>query len=101
MPRWPARSTCEFGMDEAGEERILLAGDDVTRAIRTETAGAEASRVAAMPPVRSALLDRQHAFARPPGLVADGRDMGTVVFPGGAAQDLPDREPRGTGPKAS
>ena len=74
-------STVEFGMDEAGEERILLAGDDVTRAIRTETAGAEASRVAAMPPVRAALLDRQHAFAQPPGLVADGRDMGTVVFP--------------------
>jgi CMP/dCMP kinase len=71
----------EFGMDEAGEERILLAGTDVTRAIRTEVAGAEASRVAAMPPVRSALLGRQHAFARPPGLVADGRDMGTVVFP--------------------
>lgn len=70
-----------FGMNEAGEERILLGGTDVTRAIRTEAAGAEASRVAAMPPVRTALLDRQHAFARPPGLVADGRDMGTVVFP--------------------
>jgi cytidylate kinase len=71
----------EFGMDEEGEERILLAGADVTRQIRTEAAGAEASRVAAMPAVRAALLDRQHAFARPPGLVADGRDMGTVVFP--------------------
>jgi len=75
------RLEVEFGMDEAGEERILLTGTDVTREIRTEAAGAEASRVAAMPPVRSALLDRQHAFARPPGLVADGRDMGTVVFP--------------------
>jgi cytidylate kinase len=72
----------EFGADEAGEERILLAGDDVTRAIRTERAGAEASRVAAMPPVRQALLERQRAFAQPPGLVADGRDMGTVVFAG-------------------
>jgi cytidylate kinase len=71
----------EFGVDEAGEERILLAGDDVTRSIRTERAGAEASRVAAMPPVRAALLERQRAFAQPPGLVADGRDMGTVVFP--------------------
>jgi cytidylate kinase len=71
----------EFGTDGGGEERILLAGDDVTRQIRTEAAGAEASRVAAMPAVRAALLDRQHAFARPPGLVADGRDMGTVVFP--------------------
>jgi len=72
----------EFGLDAAGDERVLLEGDDVTRAIRTERAGAEASRVAAMPPVRTALLVRQHAFARPPGLVADGRDMGTVVFPG-------------------
>jgi len=70
-----------FDMDEAGEERILLDGDEVTREVRTEAAGGEASRVAAMPPVRTALLSRQHAFARPPGLVADGRDMGTVVFP--------------------
>jgi cytidylate kinase len=72
----------EFGVDDTGDEQVLLEGDDVTRAIRTERAGAEASRVAAMPPVRTALLVRQHAFARPPGLVADGRDMGTVVFPG-------------------
>ncbi|HEX9206632.1 MAG TPA: (d)CMP kinase [Steroidobacteraceae bacterium] len=72
----------DFGVDAAGDERILLEGDDVTRAIRTEAAGAEASRVAAMPPVRTALLVRQHGFARSPGLVADGRDMGTVVFPG-------------------
>jgi cytidylate kinase len=68
-------------MDAAGDERILLEGEDVTRALRTEAAGAAASRVAAMPPVRAALLTRQHAFALPPGLVADGRDMGTVVFP--------------------
>jgi cytidylate kinase len=74
----------EFGVDAAGEERILLGGDEVSGAIRTEAAGAEASRVAAMPAVRAALLDRQRAFARPPGLVADGRDMGTVVFPGAA-----------------
>jgi len=72
----------EFGVDAAGDEWVLLEGDDVTRAIRTERAGAEASRVAAMPPVRTALLVRQHGFARSPGLVADGRDMGTVVFPG-------------------
>jgi CMP/dCMP kinase len=71
-----------FDMDEAGEERILLDGDEVTLEVRTEAAGGEASRVAAMPAVRTALLTRQHAFARPPGLVADGRDMGTVVFPG-------------------
>jgi cytidylate kinase len=72
----------EFGVDAAGEERILLDGADVTANIRTEAAGADASRVAAMPAIRSALLERQRAFARPPGLVADGRDMGTVVFPG-------------------
>jgi cytidylate kinase len=75
------RLDVEFGADDAGEERIVLAGEDVTRQIRTEAAGADASRVAAMPPVRAALLQRQRDFARPPGLVADGRDMGTVVFP--------------------
>ena len=71
----------EFGVDDRGEERVLLEGEEVGPEIRTETAGAEASRVAAMPPVRTALLQRQRNFARPPGLVADGRDMGTVVFP--------------------
>lgn len=71
----------EFGADGAGEERVLLAGREVTRDIRTETAGAGASRVAAWPSVRAALLERQRAFAVAPGLVADGRDMGTVVFP--------------------
>jgi cytidylate kinase len=70
-----------FSVDAAGEERVLLQGGEVSGEIRTETAGADASRVAAMPPVRAALLQRQRAFARPPGLVADGRDMGTVVFP--------------------
>jgi CMP/dCMP kinase len=61
--------------------RVLLAGDDVSEAIRSETAGMAASRVAVHGPVRAALLDWQRAAARPPGLVADGRDMGTVVFP--------------------
>jgi len=72
----------EFGSGPAGEERVLLDGDDVTRPMRTEETGAGASRVAAWPAVRAALLDRQRAFATPPGLVADGRDMGTVIFPG-------------------
>jgi cytidylate kinase len=54
---------------------------DVTAELRSETTGAGASRVAAWPELRKALLARQHAFALPPGLVADGRDMGTVVFP--------------------
>jgi CMP/dCMP kinase len=62
------------------EERIWLDGQDVTDQIRTAEAGVGASRVAAWPQVRDALLDRQRRFAREPGLVADGRDMGTVVF---------------------
>lgn len=61
--------------------RVLLDGEDVTLAIRTEQAGNNASKVAAMPEVRAALLDWQRRAARPPGLVADGRDMGTTVFP--------------------
>jgi CMP/dCMP kinase len=65
----------------ADEERIWLAGQDVTVEVRTAAAGMGASRVAAWPAVREALLDRQRRFAREPGLVADGRDMGTVVFP--------------------
>ena len=64
-----------------GEEVVWLDEEDVTRAIRTEGAGNDASKVAALPPVRAALLERQRRFAVPPGLVADGRDMGTVVFP--------------------
>jgi len=60
---------------------VWLDGQDVTWAIRTEEAGGDASKVAALPAVRAALLDRQRRFAVPPGLVADGRDMGTVVFP--------------------
>jgi cytidylate kinase len=64
-----------------GGELVLLDGQDVTQDIRTESAGAGASRVAAWPELRAALLARQQAFAQPPGLVADGRDMGTVVFP--------------------
>ncbi len=61
--------------------KVLLDGEDVSLAIRTETAGNDASKVAAIPEVRAALLDWQRGYARPPGLVADGRDMGTVVFP--------------------
>jgi cytidylate kinase len=72
----------QFGSVGAGEEKVTLDGQDVTRKIRTEEAGAGASRVAAWPAVRTALTDRQRAFAEPPGLVADGRDMGTVIFPG-------------------
>jgi cytidylate kinase len=70
-----------FGSVSSGEEQVLLDGRDVTLKIRTEQAGAGASRVAAWPAVRAALTDRQRSFATPPGLVADGRDMGTVIFP--------------------
>jgi cytidylate kinase len=69
-----------FPADGEGE-RVLLDGEDVGDAIRTEAAGGGASRVAALPAVREALLDRQRRFRLIPGLVADGRDMGTVVFP--------------------
>lgn len=66
---------------DGSEQQVVLEGLDVTRAIRTETAGAGASQVAVLPAVREALLGRQQAFRESPGLVADGRDMGTVVFP--------------------
>ena len=60
---------------------VYLGNEDVTDAIRTEEAGMNASRVSALPSVRTALVDLQHGFQRLPGLVADGRDMGTVIFP--------------------
>lgn len=71
-----------FGADEYDQETIRLDGQDVTAMVRSEAAGAGASRVAIWPEVRAALLQRQRDFARPPGLVADGRDMGTIVFTG-------------------
>ena len=76
-----SRIDIRFGSDESGDEVVWLDGQDVTRAIRTEEAGGDASRVAALGEVRAALLDRQRRFAVPPGLVADGRDMGTAIFP--------------------
>ena len=69
-----------FGSDEQGDEQIMLAGDDVSFDIRTEEAGTGASQVASQNAVREALLDLQRSFRTPPGLVADGRDMGTYVF---------------------
>jgi 3-phosphoshikimate 1-carboxyvinyltransferase len=62
--------------------KVFLGEQDVTEAIRTEEAGMNASRVSALPAVRTALVELQHSFRRLPGLVADGRDMGTVIFPG-------------------
>ncbi|WP_131112460.1 bifunctional 3-phosphoshikimate 1-carboxyvinyltransferase/cytidylate kinase [Sulfuricystis thermophila] len=66
---------------EFRNDRIFLSGEDVTEAIRSEAVGNGASKIAVYPAVRAALLDRQRAFRRFPGLVADGRDMGSVVFP--------------------
>eukprot|EP01031_Cornospumella_fuschlensis_P007021 gene7021-8718_t len=63
-------------------DRVFLDGTDVSDQIRTEAAGMAASRVSAHPQVRAALLELQYGFRRLPGLVADGRDMGTVIFPG-------------------
>jgi cytidylate kinase len=71
----------EFREDGHAEPRVVVNGTDATDEIRTETAGAAASAIAAIPEVRAALRDRQRAFRQAPGLVADGRDMGTVIFP--------------------
>ena len=64
-----------------GHNRVLLEGEDVTQELRTEETGALASNVASIQAVRDALLIRQREFAKAPGLIADGRDMGTKVFP--------------------
>ena len=72
----------DVGFDEEGDTgRVWLAGADVSDQLRLESTGALASILSAYPAVRSALLERQRAYRRSPGLVADGRDMGTVVFP--------------------
>ena len=66
---------------DGGETRVFVNSHDATAEIRTETCGAAASAIAAIPSVRTALFDKQRSFRRSPGLVADGRDMGTVIFP--------------------
>ena len=70
----------QFEISSQGESKVILEGENVTNTIRTEEIGSLASKVAAFPRVREALLRRQRAFSVAPGLVADGRDMGTVVF---------------------
>jgi cytidylate kinase len=82
VARCAAEARIEFrDPGDGGETRVIIDGQDATDAIRTETAGAAASAIAALPEVRKALVDKQLAFRQPPGLVADGRDMGTVIFP--------------------
>lgn len=73
-----------FDGDGGGPDRIWLGGADVGAEIRGEDCGAAASRIAALPEVRAALVDLQRGFRQAPGLVADGRDMGTVIFPDAA-----------------
>jgi cytidylate kinase len=78
------KSAAKLAGDLAAEfrdDRIFLSGQDVTDAVRSEECGVRASEVARLPAVRTALFERQRAFRRAPGLVADGRDMGTIVFP--------------------
>jgi len=70
-----------FTVDRTGEEQVWLAGDEVTADVRTEECGRLASHVAMLPAVREALLGLQRGLRQPPGLVADGRDMGTRIFP--------------------
>ena len=75
------RTEIRFESDDEGGLHVFVNGKDATRLLRTETAAAAASAIAAHPPVRAALLDLQKRFRQSPGLVADGRDMGTVIFP--------------------
>ncbi|MGY0504510.1 (d)CMP kinase [Luteimonas sp. e5] len=75
------RTRIRFADDAAGEPRVIVNEQDATDRLRLETSGAAASAIAAMPGVRAALVELQHGFRQPPGLVADGRDMGTVIFP--------------------
>jgi len=79
--RLAERTQVGFRDDGDQEPRVLVDGIDATAELRTETAGAAASAIAAIPGVRNVLVARQRAFRQLPGLVADGRDMGTVIFP--------------------
>jgi cytidylate kinase len=80
LARLAAGLDVRFGAGDDGGEAIWLGGEEVSAAVRTEECGAGASAVAALQPVRDALLQLQRDFRQPPGLVADGRDMGTHVF---------------------
>ena len=79
----PEKTATGLGV-EFRDGRIIFSGQDVTDKLRDEAIGIRASEIARLPAVRAALLERQRGFRQPPGLVADGRDMGTVVFPDAA-----------------
>ena len=83
----------QFVGETEDDEAILVIGNDWTRRVRTEETGALASRIAVAPAVRAALLQRQHDFRKAPGLIADGRDMGTVVFPDATLKIFMDASP--------
>lgn len=80
LERLAANLDVQFVIDSDNRQRVILEATDVTAAIRNETVGTHASKVAVLPGVRSGLLRRQQDFRQAPGLIADGRDMGTVVF---------------------
>lgn len=83
MTRCAQTTRIRFQADPGGgETRVIVNGHDATDELRTETAGAAASAIASIPSVRQALVELQLGFRKAPGLVADGRDMGTVIFPG-------------------
>lgn len=81
LGRLAAGLEVRFGSKADGTEQIFLGRTDVASEVRTEETGKIASKIAAMPQVRAALMELQKKFRKPPGLVADGRDMGSVVFP--------------------
>ena len=83
----------KFSETEEKQELIILNNQDVTRLVRAETTGGMASKIASIPEVRVALLDRQHAFRQSPGLIADGRDIGTVIFPDAVLKIFLDASP--------
>lgn len=70
-----------FESSDEGDSKVILDNEEITQDIRSEQCGQDASQIAVIPEVRAALLERQRAFAQAPGLVTDGRDMGTIVFP--------------------
>lgn len=87
------RLNIKFDLQDNENERIIVDGEELSARVRAETTGALASVIAVHPKVRAALLERQRAFRKPPGLVADGRDMGTVVFPDAGLKIFLDASP--------
>jgi cytidylate kinase len=81
LVRLSVQLSCDCRLSTVTDPAVWLDGEEVTAELRTESVGAAASQIAALPAVRAALLDWQRSCRKPPGLVADGRDMGSVIFP--------------------